>query len=83
MTIGKVLTHIEDQTGLGLAACDHFNAVYDHRGAKYFNVSLPSRVSESLAYSQLERLAYYSPIVTKVEPNGINRLAVYFNEETS
>lgn len=81
MAINMILDLIKKQTGLVLQEDAHFSGVRSLRGENYFNVELDQRVSESREFAILERLAQGSKTITRVEPNGLSRVAVFFNEE--
>lgn len=76
----KTLNLIEAQTGLKLTLCDYFTGICTHNEEDYFNVVLPKKISESMEYDTLLRFANKYNII-RVEPNGVNRLAIFFNED--
>lgn len=65
--------------GLNLETCKDFSGLQKHRGETYYNFLLNEKVSESREFFQLERLVSDSNIVYRVEPNGLNRVAVFFH----
>ena len=76
MDIQKTLKIIEDQTGIKLKQCDHFNGVYTHKGESYFNAVLKERTSESKDFNKLQR--FYDKYKTlRVKPNGLFRIAIF------
>ena len=56
---------------------EHFSGLRKHRGSSYFNVELQERVSCSLVFVQITRIAGASKPIKGVEPNGLCRLAIY------
>lgn len=75
--ITEVLEAIKEQLGLDLKLCDYFTGVKELGGKQYFNVVLNKRVSESQDFTTLKRFSdKYKSI--NVEPNGINRVAIFF-----
>ena len=78
--IAALLIFINQYTGLDLCADGYFKGIKTHKGKKYFNVELQQKTSESIEYNQLERLIALSyGIITNVEPNGVRRVAVFFD----
>ena len=77
-SIPETLELIEEQTGLKLELCDYFTGIKEHNGRKYFNVILSQRTSESKEYDTLKRFADKYKLIL-VEPNGLNRVAVFQN----
>lgn len=71
------LQAIKKLTGLDLTLCDYFTGVNESNGSKYFNIILEERVSESLIYTKLLGVIN-TGIISRVEPNGLKRLAIYF-----
>ena len=78
-SIPEILELIKEQTGLELELCDYFTGVKKHKGRKYFNVILSQRTSESKEYEELERFADKYKLIS-VEPNGVNRVAIFQND---
>lgn len=75
--INQMLDLIKEQTGLKLKLCDFFTGKNQLDGRQYFNVILKKRTSESEEYIKL--LAFSKKYKTiKVEPNGLNRVAIFF-----
>lgn len=74
----NILDFIKEQIGLELNLCDYFMGIKEHNGQKYFNVILSQRTSESQDFYKLKRFAEQYKLI-KVEPNGLNRVAVFFN----
>lgn len=77
-SIPETLELIKEQTGLKLELCDYFTGIKEHNGRKYFNIILRQRVSESKEYYILKRFADKYKMIS-VEPNGLNRVAVFQN----
>lgn len=77
-SIPETLELIKEQTGLKLELCDYFTGIKEHNGRKYFNIILRQRVSESKEYDILKRFADKYKMIS-VEPNGLNRVAVFQN----
>lgn len=73
----NVLKIIKKQTGISLNPCDHFEGIHSNNGERYFNVLLSERVSESKVFTDLERFSDKYGMI-RVEPNGINRVAIFF-----
>lgn len=76
-SIEVTLAEIKKASGLQLVPCDYFKGIQTHNNKNYFNVILKDRVSESSVYSRLLNLIKYG-LISSVEPNGLNRLAIYF-----
>ena len=76
--IQETLELIKEQTGLTLSLCEHFAGLKSHKGKKYFSVILSQRVSESREFPILQRFANKYKTIS-VEPNGLNRIAVFIN----
>lgn len=72
----ETLELIKQQTGLIFNLCDYFTGIKEQNGRKYFNVILPQRTSESKDYDLLKRFSDKYKIIS-VEPNGLNRVAVF------
>lgn len=77
-SIPEALDLIKEQIGLELNLCDYFTGIKEHNGQKYFNVVLSQRTSESQDFDKLKRFAEQYKLI-KVEPNGLKRVAVFFN----
>ena len=73
-----MLKEIREQTGLTLTPDTYFTG--DQGG--YFNVILKDRIAESKEFQALERFVTNSKTFTKVEPNGLYRVAIFFNGGT-
>lgn len=76
--INKILDLIEAQTGLKLTLCDHFTGLRSNGEKPYFNVIVRDRVCQSKEFAKLVRFSNSTKLVT-VEPNGVNRIAIYTN----
>jgi len=74
--IKRTLKFIEEQIGLKLEADKDFPGVYQFQKEKYFNVELKDRVSRSKDYQALERFSKKYNYI-KVEPNGLNKVAIF------
>jgi len=72
----RVLSYIKDQIGLDLELCDKFTEIKTFNGKPYFNVLLNDRVFESNQMTALERLASKSNVISEIQPNGVNRVAI-------
>ena len=81
-TIAALLRFIKVYSGLTLHADEYFNGIKTRKGKKYFNVELQQRISESIEFQQLERLSSNSGIITRVDPNGFRRVAIFFDADT-
>lgn len=77
--IQKILKFIKLQIGLKLVPDTSFTGIRQHNGKKYFNVELKDRVSESNEFDLLERFANRTKLI-KIEPNGVKRVAIYFDD---
>lgn len=75
MKIEETLKMIKEQVGLKLELCDYFAGI---RNGNYFNVILKDRTCESKEYQKLENLVRAGSL-KKVEYNGVNRVAIFFN----
>ena len=75
--ISDKISEIKKFSGVELVADDYFKGIYEANGKKYFNVEIKDRVSESNIISKLQG-AIKSKVISKVEPNGVKRLAIYF-----
>lgn len=75
LIINKV-QEIKEFTGLQLTPCNYFNGLLELNGVKYFNVIIETRISESNIYDKLINIIPFN-IISKVEPNGANRLAIF------
>lgn len=76
--INKTLELIESQIGLKLELCDYFTGLRKHLGKEYFNVILKDRLYMSKEFQKLEMFSNKTKLIT-IEPNGINRVAIYPN----
>lgn len=76
--IQKVLDFIKSQIGLKLTPDSDFSGIKMHNGKKYFNVILNQRTSESDEFNLLDRFAKKGKLL-KVEPNGLDRVAIFFD----
>ena len=74
----KAIETIQEQTGLTLNVCPQFPEVYTHNGRSYFNVILKERCTDSLEFDILNSYAERSGLIS-VQPNGVNRVAVFFD----
>ena len=75
----EMLKEIREQTGLILTPDTYF---VGYQKGNYFNVILKDRVSESKEFQALERFVTNSKTFYKVEPNGLHRVAIFFNGGT-
>lgn len=76
--INKMLDLIEAQTGLKLTLCNHFTGLRSNGEKPYFNVIVRDRVCQSKEFAKLVRFSNSTELIT-VEPNGVNRIAIYPN----
>lgn len=76
-TPDEVLLYIKRQIGLDLVLCDYFTGIRHYNGQKYFNAVLSQRTSESDQFARLSSFADRSGLIS-VQPNGVNRVAVFF-----
>lgn len=74
--ISDTLKLIKEQTGLELELCDYFTGLNEHCGKQYFNIITNEPVFASKTYNTLIRLSE-NGIISKVEPNGAYRLAIF------
>lgn len=77
MTIEKLQAYIKEQVGLTLEPCDFFSGENVHKGETYFNLLVKDRFAESQEVSKLERLSRTSSIISRIEPNGLHRVAIF------
>lgn len=76
--ISEKISLIEKFCGLSLKPCDYFTGVRSIAGRKYFNCILRERCCiHSSELQTLERLVQKG-VISHVEPNGLNRVAVFF-----
>ena len=78
MNIETLQTFIKKQAGIELEPCDYFTGLQKHKGKKYYNFLLNEKVSESQDFLRLQRIAQNGNLIHAVEPNGVNRVAVFF-----
>lgn len=76
--INKTLDLIEAQTGLCLTLCDRFTGLRSNGEKPYFNVIVRDRVCQSKEFAKLVRFSNSMQLI-EVEPNGVNRIAIYPN----
>ena len=74
--IENFLKYIKLQTGLNLLPCDYFTGIRFHKGEKYFNILLKERISESQEFLTLEKFCNTYKTF-RMEPNGLNRIAIF------
>jgi len=74
----ETLRLIKEQTGLDLQLCDYFTGIRKCKAGYYFNVILDKRTCESEEYAKLEKFANKFKLI-RVEPNGLRRVAIFFN----
>lgn len=74
-----VLEFIKSQIGLTLTPDSDFSGIKKHRGKQYFNVILKQRVSESDEFNRLDRFCKTNGLL-KIEPNGVNRVSIFFDD---
>ena len=75
--IENKLHEIKEQIGVYLTPCDYFKGIQINNNKKYFNIILEDNISESNLYCKLLKLIEKG-IISKVEPNGYKRLAIFF-----
>ena len=80
-TVDRVLKEIKELTGINLTPCGFFTGIKNHNGKSYFNVILNDNVSDSKEYDSLLRLANKNSIIIDVQPNGVKRLAVFYDNK--
>ena len=73
--------HIKEQIGVTLELDDNFTGIRNHKGKPYFNAILAERIFDSVDCRKLVRIAGKHNGITAVEPNGSNRIAIFFNPE--
>ncbi|WP_312306499.1 hypothetical protein [Chryseobacterium sp.] len=72
------IEEIKKHIGVQLVPCEYFSGIQTcDSGKKYFNVILQQRTSESDVFTKLLGLKKYK-IVSKIEPNGLKRVAIFF-----
>ena len=79
-TINELLLLIENNAGIRMEADTHFSGIHSCNGQKYFNVNIESPCWCSREMLALERMAQSGNTITRVEPNGRKRLAIFFNQ---
>ena len=78
-SIETALLIIKEQTGLELKADDYFNGfIVSSKEELYFNIMLKKRTSESLEFTKLKRFSENCTWINRIEPNGLNRVAIFF-----
>lgn len=77
LTVEKLQTYFQEQIGLTLEPCDYFSGAQIHKGETYFNFLVKDRYAESQEVLRLERLAQSSSVISRIEPNGLNRVAIF------
>lgn len=75
--IKNTLEEIKKYIGLELSHCTDLPELYELDGNKYFNIVLDAPVFCSQEYDKLLRISGNNKIITKVEPNGNKRLAIF------
>lgn len=80
-TIEFLTAHIKEQIGVTLELDDNFTGIRNHKGKPYFNAILNVRIFDSMDYPKLVRIANAHNVIAAVEPNGSNRIAIFFNPE--
>ena len=81
-TIAALMRFIKVYSELTLHADEDIKGIKTYKGAEYCNVILRQRTSESIEFQNLERLSSNSGIITRVEPNGLRRVAIFFDADT-
>lgn len=76
-SVQDIADYIKSSLGITLEACDYFTGVRESKKGKYVNFLLNKRVSESREFDEISNFAKYSKVVNHVEPNGVNRIAIY------
>lgn len=76
-TVEQVCQYIKTQSGITVVPCEHFTGFRTHQGVKFVNVIAEKRVSESRDFDVLASFAMKSKVISRVEPNGVNRLAIF------
>ena len=83
--ISSVLSEIKRVYGLELKSDSDYPSIQFMRGSVeiFFNISLTDgRTSRSLTYKKLQRISKSKTIkqMGRVEPNGLNRVAIFITE---
>lgn len=76
-SIESIINLLKDQTGVVVEKCESFPGIF-FNGGRYFNVVLKERVSESRDYTKLCEFCMKYGTTLKIEPNGLNRIAIFF-----
>lgn len=83
ISVQELINYIQEQTGIALAECDCFSGLRVFNGKEHFyNLILNDRYSESQEAIALERLARKSSLISRVEPNGLERVAVFLKNDS-
>jgi len=77
MKIENKLSEIKKHLGLELVKCDYFTGIQNHNGKEYFNIITKNAISEDSLYYDLRSLIQVG-ILSKIEPNGYKRIALFF-----
>lgn len=78
-SVKEIQEYIANYAGINLEPCEDFSGLNKHRGETYYNFLLKERVSESQEFFLLQRIASNTNLIYRVEPNGLNRVAVFFH----
>lgn len=77
----EISAYINKSLNLKTDPCDYFTGVRKGNDGEYINLIITTRVSESREFVEIEKLCKISKTIRKVEPNGVNRVAVYLRVE--
>ena len=72
----KLQTYVKEQTGIVLEPCDYFSGEQTMGNEIYYNFILKNRVWDSQEFFSLNRLAQNSSLISRIEPNGVERIAI-------
>lgn len=82
-TIEELIAYIEAQTGITFIECDCFNGLREHgKGEHYYNLLINDPYWNSREVMALERLALNSSVIYRIEPNGLQRVAVFLKNDS-
>jgi hypothetical protein len=76
--LNQLLSKIEEYNGLRLTLCSDFSGIRCNGDKRYFNAVFNKRTSRLFYENRKLDALVKAKIIKAYEPNGVNRLAIFF-----
>ena len=77
-TVQDIIADIKNVIGVDLKPCDYFTGIRTNQLSRFFNIVTDRPVWDCKEYDLLLRASKKHDFIKRVEPNGTNRIAIFF-----